>query len=271
METNRGDQTSLLNQETRDIWNQNAAFWDDYMGEGNAFQKVLIGPATERLLNLHPGELVLDIACGNGAFSRRMAQLGAQVVACDFAEVFIERAKQRTIEHADRIDYKVVDATDEAQLLALGERRFDAAVCTMAMMDMATIQPLVSALSRLLNGNGRFIFSVTHPCFNNSGITKVVEEEDRDGEIITTYALKVFKYDSLTTSKGQGVIGQPTPQYYFHRTLSTLFNTCFQAGFVLDGLEEPVFSEEADGRRPFSWANFKEIPPVLVARLRPSV
>src|SRR5712691_144155 len=124
-----------LNQETHDIWNQNAAFWDGKVGEGNRFQKVLIGPTSERLLDLTPGELVLEIACGNGNFARRMAQLGVQVVASDFSEKFIELAQARTTEHADHIAYRVIDATDETQLLALGKRRFDAAVCNMGLMD----------------------------------------------------------------------------------------------------------------------------------------
>ena len=54
-----------LNQ-AREIWDTNASFWDDYMGEGNDFQRLLIGPTTERLLELRGGETVLDIACGNG-------------------------------------------------------------------------------------------------------------------------------------------------------------------------------------------------------------
>ena len=36
---------------------------------------------------------------------------------------------------------------------------------------------------------------------------------------------------------------------------------------VLDGLEEPVFPEGAEGKRAFSWENFREIPPVMVCRL----
>ena len=46
------------NEETRRAWNQNAAFWDERMGEGNHFVEVLIWPATERLLELRPGERV---------------------------------------------------------------------------------------------------------------------------------------------------------------------------------------------------------------------
>jgi 2-polyprenyl-3-methyl-5-hydroxy-6-metoxy-1,4-benzoquinol methylase len=261
------EDVKALNQEARTIWNQNAAFWDERMGDGNAFQRQLVGPATERLLDLHPGEQVLEIACGNGVFARRLAQLGAQVLASDFSEGMLERARARTTEHADRIEYRLLDATDEAQLLSLGQRRFDAAVCNMALMDMAAMEPLLSALARLLKVGGRFVFSVTHPCFNTTGCARMVEEIDRDGELITTYSVKVSRYRGLTQARGQGIIGQPTPQYYFERTLSALFTACFRAGFVLDGLEEPAF-EQPGRERAIDWANYHEIPPVLAARLR---
>ena len=38
-----------------------AEFWDERMGEGNQFQRMLVGPATERLLELRDGERVLEI------------------------------------------------------------------------------------------------------------------------------------------------------------------------------------------------------------------
>ena len=235
---NTPNELEALNRQTQDIWNRNAEWWDEQTGEGSKFQRVLIGPATERLLALRPGEGVLDIACGNGAFSRSMARLGAQVVAFDFSERFLERAKARTNEHAERIDYRLVDATDEAQLLALGSQ-FDAAVCTMALMDMATVEPLMSALSRLLKPGGRFVFSVLHPCFNSSrGIRQVVEQEDRDGELTTVYSVNVSNYIRPASWQGVGIPGQPTAHNYFHRPLSVLLSTCFSAGFVLDGLED---------------------------------
>src|SRR5437870_4081692 len=104
-----------LNKGTKDAWNQNAEFWDAKMGEGNLFQRVLVGPTTERLLELKPGELVLEIACGNGVFARRLAQLGAQVIATDFSENLLDLAKKRTTEHNNRIEYRLIDATSEEQ------------------------------------------------------------------------------------------------------------------------------------------------------------
>jgi len=258
------------NEETRDAWKQNAAFWDERMGEGNDFAKVLVWPATERLLGLRPGERILDVACGNGLSSRRLAAMGAEVVAFDFAEEMIAYARKRTTEHAERIDYLVLDATDQAALLALGEGRFDAAICNMALFDMVEIEPLMRALARLLCPGGRFVFSVIHPCFNSPHMAHVAEMEDREGDILTVYSVKVFSYVTPTVTHAAAMCGQPKPQLIFHRPLQVLLGACFEVGFVLDGLEEPAFPpDHPSGRNPLSWgANFSEIPPVLVARMR---
>ena len=282
---NTGNDLERANQEIREAWNQNAAFWDTRMGEGNDFVEVLEWPAIERLLALRPGERVLDVACGNGLTSRRMAAMGAQVVAFDFAEEMIAHAIERTTApstaapsttrpgtagYAGHIQYRVLDATDEAALLALGEGQFDAALSNMALFDMAEIGPLVRALPRLLRPGGRFVFSVLHPCFNSPHMALVGEVEDREGDIVTVYSVKVLRYITPTVTHAAAIRGQPKLQLVFHRPLQVLFGTFFEAGFVLDGLEERAFPPgHPSGREPLSWGGkFSEIPPVLVARMR---
>ena len=258
------------NEETRDAWNQNAPFWDERVGEGNDFVEVLIWPAVKRLLDLQPSEQVLDIACGNGLYARRLAAMGAHVVAFDFAEKLIALARERTIKHADRIGYLAMDATDEAALLALGEHRFDAAICNMALFDIADIRPLMRALVQLLRPGGRFVFSVMHPCFNNPLMAHVAEMEDREGDIVTVYSVKILAYITPTVARTAAIRGQPKPQLIFHRPLEVLLGAGFDVGFVLDGLEEQAFPpDHPSGRSPLTWGgNFSEIPPVLVARMR---
>jgi 2-polyprenyl-3-methyl-5-hydroxy-6-metoxy-1,4-benzoquinol methylase len=76
-------------QRTRDVWESLAEFWDEQIGEGNDFQKTLIIPATDKLLDPKPGETILDVACGNGNYSRHLGRRGVHVVACDFCENFL--------------------------------------------------------------------------------------------------------------------------------------------------------------------------------------
>jgi 2-polyprenyl-3-methyl-5-hydroxy-6-metoxy-1,4-benzoquinol methylase len=199
-----------------------------------------------------------------------MAALGVQVLAFDLSQALIARAMARTTEHRELIEYRVLDATDEAALLALGERRFDAALCSMALFDMAEIDPLMRALARLLRPDGRFVFSVVHPCFNNPAAVHVAAMEDREGEIITTYSIEVRDYIHSTMKHAAAIRGQPRPQPVFHRPLQTLFGAAFAAGFVIDALEEPTFPpDHPQGRSVLGWGpNYASIPPVLIARVR---
>ena len=83
-----------LREEVRQIWDAQAEWWDDKIGDGNDFQRELVEPATERLIGDVAGATVLDVACGGRRFGRRMAELGAHVVGIDISESFIRRSKR---------------------------------------------------------------------------------------------------------------------------------------------------------------------------------
>lgn len=260
-------------EETRAAWEANAAFWDQQMGEGNDFVEVLIWPPTKRLIEVQSGQRVLDVGCGNGLYARRLAELGAEVLAFDFSANMIAHARARESAHPEKIEYRVIDATDENALLALGEGQYHSAMCSMALFDMAEIDPLMRGLAKLLRPEGRFVLSVIHPCFNSPHVVTMAEREDRGGELLTQYSVKVRGYMSPTIERGLAIRGQPKPQVYFHRPLHVLLGSAFGAGFVLDALEERAFPVDHEpSKDPLSWgAHFSEIPPVLVARLRAPV
>ncbi len=140
----------------------------------------------------------------------------------------------------------------------------------MAIMDMAEIDPLMRGVRQVVKPGGRFVFSLCHPCFNHAGMAHCAEESTIDGERVTTLSVRVTTYLHPRPQKGIAMIGQPVaPHYYFDRPLHTLFNACFRAGLVLDGLEEPVFNHPHDGsepRRLLSWTNHREIPPSCLSR-----
>ena len=250
-------------------WDAKAAFWDERMGEGNLLHRELVGPTAERLLDVRAGELVLDVACGNGQFARRLASLGARVIAADFSAVFLERARARGVGQpwADDIEYSRIDATDEAALATLGEHRFDAVTCLMALMDIADLEPLARSLPLLLAPGGRFVFVTAHPAFNSSYVRMSVEQEDRGGELVTTRWLGVRGYLTRLTDRGSGMPDEPVSHWYFHRSLTDLLAPFLAAGMVLDALEEPTFTEPSTAT--LGWSSFTDIPPVLAARLRP--
>lgn len=270
MATDTPESLAHLIADVHRAWDAKAAYWDERMGDGNDFQLELIGPAVERLLAVQPGERILDVACGNGVSSRRLAALGASVVAIDISANFLELARARSLVTPDGIDYRLVDAADEAQLLALGQGRFDAILCNMALMDMPDIAPLAVAARRLLTPRGRFVFSIQHPAFNSNATRLCAESVTRDdGDEVALHSVRITNYLTTPPGKGTGMLGEPEHHWYFHRPLHALFDEYFRAGFVLDGLEEPGFADSGTSERVLSWSNVPDIPPVLAARFVP--
>lgn len=257
---------SHLTEASKQRWDENAGFWDDYMGEtSNRWHRELIRPATEQLLSVQAGQLVLDIACGNGNFSRRLVELGANVVAIDYSAPMIERAKQRSRSCLDKIEYKVMDATRPEQWADLAARKYDSAVSNMALMDIADIAPLVQGLRNGLKQDGAFVFSIPHPCFQPPGTRKTYETEDRNGEIVSRSVIHISQYATPGPYESIGIRGQPVAHYMFHRTLSTYIGLFCSSGFVLDGMIEPTFRQEESGYGKFEWS---EIPPAIVLRFK---
>jgi SAM-dependent methyltransferase len=254
------DHTKPTTARTRAQWEQKASFWDALHGqEGNGFHRTIVEPAVERLLELSPGERVLDAACGNGTMARRLATWGAEVTAFDFSAELVELARARGSADSP-IDYRVIDATDETAVVELGEGTFDAAVCTMALMDMAVVVPLYRALHRLLRPDGRFVFVTSHPVFDTAGPVRITEQRDDAGALTRSHALRLERYLDVPPTRAVGARGEPTPHDFHHRPLSQLLGEALRAGFVLEAIEEPSF--------PASKDDFWQFPPALAGRLR---
>jgi len=230
-------------------WEALADDWDQRMGEdGNRFHRELIRPAALRLLDPQPGERILDAACGNGIFSRKLAEMGAQVVGFDYSPRMIAHAKEFCADYPERIAFSVVDAMDYAQVAALGS--FDKAVSNMAVMDIADIKPLIDAVYAMLRPGGVFVFSAEHPCFQTPG-----NDFLPDG-LVTRRYIEPERYiiDVFANNEKQVL--------HWHRPLHLLLGQCFEAGFVLDALEEPVFTREKPG------SHWIDIPAAIVLRMR---
>lgn len=246
--------------ESKKRWEKNADFWDERMGEdSNRFHREIIRPSTEELLDVNEGEEILDIACGNGNFSKRLVDLGAKVTAFDYSANLIENAKKRCSLYLDKIKFKQIDATNYDQFIELGPEGFDKAVANMALMDIADIDPLFNAVYKLLKSKGVFVFSIMHPCFQPPKMRKIIEIEDLGEKVETRNSIQIFNYITSQCYEGNGIVGQPVPQLYYHRPLSELFEQSFKAGFLVNGVKEPVFSTDK--------TEWNEIPPALIIRL----
>lgn len=105
-----------------------------------------------RLLALRPGERVLDVAAGTGAFSLLAARAGAEVLATDFAPGMIERIRRRIAERRlSGISAEVMDG----QALAVPDASFDASVSVLGLIFFPDIAQGLREMRRVLRPGGR--------------------------------------------------------------------------------------------------------------------
>jgi hypothetical protein len=109
-------------------------------------------------------------------------------------------------------------------------------------------------------------------------------ENQTTGRLEATHTMNISRYLHIPPAKGEALPGQPAVQVktslshiyhqwlkplqlYFHRSFQELFKPFFDAGFKLDGLEEPAFTVGPNVKKIQSYHNFPQIPPILVFRM----
>src|SRR5215472_10903190 len=104
------------------------------------------GAPVVELLAPQPGERILDVGCGDGVLTEKIAAAGATVVAVDAAPDMVAAARARGL------DARVV----AGQNLAF-EREFDAVFSNAALHWMRPPEAVLAGVARALKPGGRFV------------------------------------------------------------------------------------------------------------------
>ena len=107
-----------------------------------------LGDAVLQLLDPKPGELILDVGCGDGVLSERIVEAGARVIGLDSSEEMVEAARERGI------DAFVADAED-MELERFGQ--FDAVFSNAALHWMLDPDAVACGIFKALRDGGRFV------------------------------------------------------------------------------------------------------------------
>src|SRR5688572_1038214 len=117
-----------------DTYSKNARFVSD------------LGAPLLNLLDPQPGERILDLGCGDGALTQKIAATGSFVIGVDSSPAFVEAA------HARGLNVALMDA----QQLSL-KRQFDAVFSNAALHWMKHPELVVEGVANCLRRGGRFI------------------------------------------------------------------------------------------------------------------
>ena len=244
----------------RTDWGGVAEWYDRLVGdEGSEYHREVVHPGALRLLNVKPGEPVVDVACGQGALCRLLHEKGAEVTGVDAAAELIAAARQRGPE---AVRYHVADARELSFLPPDGVA---AAACVLAIQNIQPIGPVFAGVARLLRPGGRFVIVMMHPAFRGPKETRWGWDEEERVQFRRVDRYLLPRKSPIVTHPGKSA---DVYTWTFHRPMGAYVKALRNAGLLVDALEEwPSHKTSAPGPRAAAEnVARKEIPMFLALR-----
>ena len=147
-------------------WDNFADWYDKVISDPNSYQQKLILPNILRMLNIKGGDSVLDIACGTGFFTEKLAELAKIAVGIDNSSNLIKLAIKK-----HKLPNTIFFVADAERLSVLKKNphwpsiKFDVATLIMAIENIADAKKSLEQASQLLSPDGRLLIVMSHPAF----------------------------------------------------------------------------------------------------------
>lgn len=122
--------------------------WDPELYEARHSFVWQFGQDLLELLDPRPGERILDLGCGPGNLTQKIAERGADVVGLDSSPAMIGQARQ----NYPRLQFTLLDAA-----AMCFHREFDAVFSNAALHWMLDAATVAGGISRALRNGGRFV------------------------------------------------------------------------------------------------------------------
>jgi len=111
-----------------------------------------LGAAVVEMLAPQPGEMIVDLGCGDGALTLKIVESGARVIGLDASESMVEAARSRGVD-AFVADAQALGLEDQAARFG----QFDAAFSNAALHWMLDPDAVASGVFGVLKPGGRFV------------------------------------------------------------------------------------------------------------------
>lgn len=211
-----------------DSWNKAAAGWDRDIARPGSYRTHLITGALTELLEDVKDRKILDAGCGNGFFTNWLAGRGAAVEGVDGSEEMIMIARASYPE----LEFAVADLTKP---IGKEPGSYDYILANMLLMHMNNFSTFMTDAYKLLKPEGRLIFSILHPCFNEPTSKLYKSLWDK----IIGAKPSALSYDYYQGQQGRYESHMKSKLTHYHRTLEEYSKELSAAGFAITQIIEP--------------------------------
>jgi ubiquinone/menaquinone biosynthesis C-methylase UbiE len=212
---------------TSTSWDDVADWYHEHLRGEDTYHVKVILPNLLRLMTLKKGEHVLDLACGDGFFSRAFYEAGAQVIGVDISSELIEIAKRNSVKE---ITYQ----TSGAHVLdMIKTASIDTAVCILAIQNIAEVKEMLVEMKRILKPEGRFFIVMNHPAYRIPKRSSWgIDEKGKQYRRIDAYMTEMKEAISMHPGKNSDTTVS------FHRPLQYYGKLLSNTGLAITRIEE---------------------------------
>jgi ubiquinone/menaquinone biosynthesis C-methylase UbiE len=226
-------------------WEALSTWYDEKQSDvGDLWHRSLIDPVLINLVGDVKGKDVLDLGCGNGYLSRKFAREAAKVRAIDSSPGMIERAINHDPGNKLGIKYSVTNANN---LATFDAETFDVVFANMTLMDIEDAEGAIKETSRVLRSGGKFVASLSHPCFDNGKNSAwILEKVIGERWLETRLYRRIRAYRHTFSEEFPWRISDSETGWTrgYHRPLNWYSKAFRSAGLAIVALEEPEPTKE---------------------------
>lgn len=222
-------------------WGSVARWYDNLIEkEASNYQKDVILPNLLRLVGPEKGETILDLACGQGFFSREFAKHGSRVIGVDIAPELIKIAEDLRDKAKLKIDFY---ASGADSLPFIKSASIDKITVVLAIQNIENLLGTLAESARVLKPGGKMFMVMNHPAFRIPKASSWGWDESTKAQY-----RRVDEYMSESKVPIQMHPGQKPSEITvsFHRPLQIYFKVLKKAGFAVTGLEEWISNKKSE-------------------------
>ena len=213
-------------------WGKVADWYDELLRNDDSYQAKVILPSVLRLLEIKKGQRILDLACGQGYFSKKFTEAGAVVFGTDVSKELIELAKKE-----QRPDTTFI--VSPSDVVPQPDASFDAAVIILALQNIEKFQQTLEEVSRVLKPGRKFLIVLNHPAFRIPKRSSWGYDEQAKIQYRRLDGYMSESSEKIDMHPGMKVADKNDEHTYsFHRPLQLYFKALAKSGFFVTRLEE---------------------------------
>lgn len=215
--------------QSKTSWGKVAGWYDKLLKEEGTYQKEIILPNLTRLLDAKKSETILDLACGQGFFSREFRKSGARVIGADVSKELIAIARKNSLKD---VRFEVASADNLDFLSAASVNKV---TIVMAIQNIENVSGVFKECRRVLKPDGKLFLVMNHPAFRVPKASGWGYDEKNKIQYRRIDAYLSESKIKIQTHPG----GKPSDYTIsFHRPLQFYFKLLGKNGFRAARLEE---------------------------------